>query len=103
MNNTMCWSLIRSLGTRLCFVENVILGGKKTIWEEEAAPQGLLLVGYEQFRAIYHESSWTGREWVREWLSKRREGVSWGCLCKEGGFVESLKAFTSAERVAFPL
>lgn len=71
-------------------------GGKKTTREQEAAPQGLLLVGYEQFRAIYHELSWAGREWVGEWLAKRRKGVSWGCLCNEGGFVESLKAFISA-------
>lgn len=29
------------VGHRLCFVGNVILGGgKKTTWEEEAAPQG---------------------------------------------------------------
>lgn len=60
LENTMCWSLIRSQGTGSASWGT--LSWKK---QQEQEAWGVVLVGCEQFQALYHKFrlDWQGKAW----------------------------------------
>lgn len=96
LENTMCWSLIRSQGT-----SSASWGTLSWRKQQEQEAWGLVPVGCEQFQPPDHKLGCTGREWLGECVAKGR-GVL-GLPLQPESFVESLKAFGAVESAASAL